>query len=161
MYIRPAENCDFDEIMSIYAYAREQMRLAGNPKQWGTDRPSPETVREDIAKKQAYVIIHQNVLCGVFAFIIGEDPTYRRIEHGTWPNEEPYGTLHRVAGNGHAHGILAEALTFCEEKIGNIRIDTHRNNKIMLHLLEKYGYQKCGYIYVEDGTRRIAYQKSV
>lgn len=30
----------------------------------------------------------------------------------------------------------------------------------MQKLLEKYGYIKCGIIHVEDGTPRIAYQKS-
>lgn len=160
MFIRPAQNSDFEMIMSIYAYAREQMRLSGNPKQWGNDRPSPETIKNDIAKGQAYVMIHQDVLCGVFAFIIGEDPTYQRIDHGAWLNLEPYGTLHRIAGNGQAKGILASALAYCEERIDNVRIDTHDDNKIMQHLLEKYGYKRCGYIYVEDGTRRIAYQKT-
>lgn len=161
MFIRPAQYSDFEAIMSIYAYAREQMRLSGNPWQWGADRPSPDTVKEDIARRQAYIMVHRNVPCGVFAFIIGEDPTYRRIDDGAWPNDKPYGTLHRIAGNGQAQGILASALAFCEKRIDNIRIDTHEDNKIMLHLLEKQGFQRCGHIYVEDGTQRIAYQKTV
>jgi RimJ/RimL family protein N-acetyltransferase len=44
-------------------------------------------------------------------------------------------------------------------QIPNIRIDTHRDNAIMQHLLEKNGFVKCGIIYVEDGSPRIAYQK--
>lgn len=160
MFIRPAESGDFETILSIYAHAREQMRLHGNPTQWGNDRPSPETVREDIDKGQSYVMLHEGTLCGVFAFIIGEDPTYQRIEEGAWLNCEPYGTLHRIAGNGQVRGILSYALAFCEEMTGNIRIDTHEDNGIMRHLLEKHGFQRCGYIHVEDGTQRIAYQKT-
>lgn len=160
MFIRPAESGDFETILSIYAYAREQMRRHGNPTQWGNDRPSPETVRKDIDKGQAYVMLHEGILCGVFAFIMGEDPTYQRIEEGAWLNCEPYGTLHRIAGNGQVRGILAYALTFCEEITSNIRIDTHEGNRIMRHLLEKHGFRRCGYIYVEDGTQRIAYQKT-
>ncbi len=159
MFIRPAESGDFEAILSIYAYAREQMRHHGNPRQWGDDRPSPETVQKDIDKGQAYMMFHQGILCGVFAFILGEDPTYLRIEEGAWPNQEPYGTLHRIAGNGQGQGILSHALAFCGEKTDNIRIDTHEDNRIMRHLLEKYGFQRCGYIYVEDGTKRIAYQR--
>ena len=35
--------------------------------------------------------------------IIGEDPTYQRIEQGSWKDESLYGTLHRVAlGTGGA-----------------------------------------------------------
>ena len=29
----------------------------------------------------------------------------------------------------------------------------------MQHILEKHGFQRCGIIYVKDGTERIAYQK--
>lgn len=161
MTIRPADIRDLSTILNIYAYAREQMRLSGNPDQWGNDRPSAETVKEDIRKKQAYMITHEGDICGVFVFIIGPDPTYQVIEHGAWLNDEPYGTIHRIAGNGRMRGALSAALSFCEEKIHNIRIDTHADNRIMRHLLEKYGFQKCGYIYVEDGTQRIAYQKTI
>lgn len=161
MTIRLAVPDDLGKMLEIYAYARARMHASGNAGQWGDDKPSPDTVREDIEKKQAYVILHRGEICGVFAFIIGEDPTYQVIEEGAWLNEEPYGTLHRVAGNGQARGVLSAALSFCGGKIKNIRIDTHDDNKIMRHLLEKYGFIQCGYIYVEDGSRRIAYQKAI
>lgn len=161
MIIRPAEPGDLDTILNIYVYAREQMRLTGNPKQWGDSNPPAETVREDIRQKRAYVILSQNDICGVFVFIIGADPTYQQIENGAWLNDEPYGTIHRIAGNGKENGILSAALSFCEKRIDNIRIDTHADNHIMQHLLEKYGFIRCGHIYVEDGTQRIAYQKNI
>lgn len=159
--IRFAANNDMPEISNLYAEARERMRAAGNGRQWGYDKPSLETVKEDIRKKQAYVITDRGHICGVFSFIMGADPTYQVIENGAWLNDAPYGTLHRIAGNGQTKGILAKALSFCEQKTDNIRIDTHEDNKIMRHLLQKYGYQQCGYIYVEDGSQRIAYQKII
>lgn len=161
MRIRHAVYEDLQAILDIYAHARKQMALCGNPRQWGTDKPSVETVREDIRKGQSYVIVKRGCICGVFAFMVGEEPTYRIIEDGAWLNREPYGTVHRVAGNGQSHGILAAALSFCEEKADNIRIDTHADNTIMQHLLDQYGYTKCGHIYVADKTQRIAYQKKV
>ena len=30
----------------------------------------------------------------------------------------------------------------------------------MQHILAKYGFQRCGIIYVKNGTERIAYQKN-
>lgn len=161
MTIRCAGNDDLEIIMAIYAYARKFMSLSGNSRQWGNNRPSLETIKEDINRKQTYVIVEQDRICGVFVFIVGTEPTYQVIENGEWLNNEPYGTVHRIAGNGSVKGILATALSFCENQINNIRIDTHDDNKIMQHLLDKYGYKKCGYIYVDDGTRRIAYQKIV
>ena len=42
-----------------------------------------------------------------------------------------------------------------------ISIDTHKDNLIMQKFLSKNGFDRCGIIYVEDGTERIAYQKLV
>ena len=162
MTIRKAGVEDLDNILAIYAYAREQMRLTGNPTQWGEDYPSLEIVQKDLQDGSSYVITEENdEICGVFVFIVGEEPTYRKIENGNWLNDDSYGTIHRVAGNGKQKGILRRCLAYCESKIPNVRVDTHKDNRIMQHLLESCGYQRCGTIYVADGSPRIAYQKKV
>ena len=76
-------------------------------------------------------------------------------------NDEEYGTIHRVAAGSRVKGLLGAVLDFCEKRIDNVRIDTHENNKIMQHILEKNGYIKCGRIYIEDGSPRIAYHKEI
>ncbi len=43
--------------------------------------------------------------------------------------------------------------------MSNFRIDTHNDNKIMQHVIEKNGFIRCGIIYVKDGSPRIAYEK--
>lgn len=162
MTIRKATFGDLDKILAIYAYAREQMRLAGNPSQWGFHYPSIEIVQKDIKNGNSYVIIDKkDEICAVFVFIIGEDPTYQNIEDGNWLNHDAYGTIHRVAGNGKQTGVLRVCLQYCEDKMSNIRVDTHEDNCIMQHLLEQNGYQRCGRIYVADGSPRIAYQKEI
>lgn len=159
MTIRKTTAADLDDILRIYAYAREQMKKNGNPSQWGDIHPRPELVAQDIEKGISYVIEKSGKICGVFAFILGDDAAYRKIE-GKWLNNEPYGAIHRVAGDGSVKGILNSCLSFCEKQIGNIRVDTHENNTIMQHLLSKNGYTRCGIIYtLKDGTPRIAYQK--
>ena len=161
MIIRRSTLDDVDTILSIYEYARQQMRLSGNPNQWSEDYPSEEIVRNDILNGNSYLIVDGDTIGGVFVFIIGEDPTYMRIEDGSWLNGDPYGTIHRIAGNGRMPGIFRICLKYCESRISNIRIDTHRQNQIMQHLIESSGFQKCGWIYVADGSERIAYQKVV
>lgn len=162
MTIRKAIPEDFDNILAIYAYAREQMRLSGNPSQWGSSHPPAELVQKDIANGNSYVITDEkNEICAVFAFVVGDDPTYCRIENGRWLNNDAYGTLHRVAGNGKQKGVLKCCLAYCETKVPNVRVDTHKDNHIMQHLLENSGYQRCGTIFVADGSPRIAYQKKV
>ena len=39
-----------------------------------------------------------------------------------------------------------------------MRGDTHEDNLPMQRVLEKNGFQRCGTIFVEDGSPRIAYQ---
>jgi hypothetical protein len=145
--------------MAIYAYARIQMKKNGNPNQWGDCRPSIETIKTDISRHNSFLITKDDEICGVFTFMIGRDSTYAVIENGNWLNDEPYGVIHRIASNGRCSGIMDFALNYCESQIDNIRIDTHQDNKIMQHILEKHQYIKCGIIYADDATPRIAYQK--
>ena len=100
-------------------------------------------------------------MIGVFAIVIGKDPTYAQIEQGAWISESEYGTLHRVAGDGTVHGLFRRIVLFSEEKIGHLRIDTHADNHIMQHLILKNGFEQCGIIHIADGSERIAYEKVV
>jgi hypothetical protein len=146
--------------MAVYAYARIQMKKSGNPNQWGDSRPSAEAIMTDIRRHHSFLIAEDTEICGVFSFMIGKDPTYAIIENGDWLNDAPYGVIHRIASNGRRNGIMDFVLNYCESQIANIRIDTHKDNTIMQHILERHHYTKCGTIYVDDGTPRIAYQKA-
>lgn len=159
MEIRKTRPDELEVVLRIYAHGREIMRREGNPTQWGENRPAKELIVGDIEKGNSYVAVENGKIVGVFAFIIGRDPTYDYIENGEWLNDEEYGTIHRIASTEEAHGILSAAVEYCEKRVGNIRIDTHKDNAIMRHLTEKLGFTRCGIIYVDDGTARIAYQK--
>ena len=158
MNIKKALIADLPSILPVYSYARKQMALNGNPTQWGNSHPSVEALTSDIENGNLYIIENCGQPAGVFAFIIGEEPTYQEI-NGAWQNELSYGTVHRVASGGLVSGILKACLDFCESLTPNIRIDTHKDNTIMRHLLEKEGFHECGIIHVEDGTPRIAFQR--
>ena len=155
--IRLAEARDFDEILRIYDAARAFMRRSGNLKQWADGYPQPPLLKSDMKKKQLYVWEEDGVVHGVFAFILGEDPTYAYIEDGQWLNSLPYGTIHRIGSDGKAHGLLREALSFALTKTNQVRADTHRDNAPMQHVLAKNGFVRCGIIYLENGDPRIAY----
>lgn len=157
--IRNTNLSDLSEINEIYAYARQFMKESGNPTQWGDNRPSPSAIEKDIRTQNSYVVLENDKIIGVFSFINGHDETYDVIEEGAWLNDEPYGVIHKIAGAPNAHGILADALEFAGTQVTNLRIDTHKNNTVMQHLLSKAGFQYCGIIYTDDGTKRLAYQK--
>ena len=159
MEIRPSRPDDLDDILRVYEAARQTMRETGNPNQWGDSWPPVEVVRDDIPAGRSYVVTDdEGTVHGVFVLIIGEDPTYGYIEDGAWLDDEPYGTIHRIASDGQMRGVFAASIGFCLGKIGNLRIDTHADNAIMHHSITKAGFTRCGTIYLEDGSPRIAYQ---
>ena len=85
MIIRNAEKKGYSkEILEVFASAKHIWEKNGNTKQWADSYPDTETILEDIKEKQFYVMEEDNCIHGVFAFIIGEDPTYRIIENGEW-----------------------------------------------------------------------------
>ena len=157
--IRCAKENDLPEILRIYEYARGFMARTGNPNQWTGGHPREELLRDDIAKRQLYVLETETGLHGVFAFIIGDDPTYAVIEQGAWRSSAPYGTIHRIASDGQIHGFLQSAVDFCWQQIPHLRIDTHADNRVMQHLIVKCGFTRCGIIRLENGDPRIAYEK--
>lgn len=154
--IRKAREEDLPRILEIYAYARQFMAENGNPNQWGKHHPAASTLEEDVENGNLYVIEDSAGIHGVFAFLLGADPTYHTIYDGAWRSDTPYGTIHRIASDG-SGGILAAALTFTKQIIGHIRMDTHGDNHIMQQALAKSGFSRRGIIYIADGTPRIAY----
>ena len=156
--IRKASMQDLPAILDIYAYARKFMADTGNPAQWGDGYPQRDVLERDIDLGQLYIIEEDNATVGVFAFIIGADPTYAVIDDGSWLSDAPYGTIHRIAGNGKTHGLLQQTVAFCGQQIAHLRIDTHADNRIMQHLIAKCGFSRCGIIYVRGGSPRIAYE---
>lgn len=154
--VRKAVCEDLENILSIYAGAREFMAQTGNPNQWGKTNPPKAQLLQDIADGTLYVM-ESDAIHGVFYFGLGEDPTYAVIEEGSWGSSEPYGTIHRIAGDG-SGGIVATAVAFAKQTIHHIRIDTHHDNKVMQHVLEKQGFVRRGIIHIADGSPRIAYE---
>ncbi len=153
--IRKAKAADLFTIEKTYAYARSFMARTGNPNQWGTTNPKQEQLVQDIRDGNLYVLEDGAGIHGAFAFLLGEDPTYGYIE-GAWHSAEPYGTLHRVASDG-SGGVFAAAVAYCRQRISHLRIDTHRDNKVMQHVIAKQGFKPCGIIYLADGSPRMAY----
>lgn len=161
MEIRKTVSGDIDRIMDIYEYARNYMVQTGNQTQWVNGYPRYSLIEQDINEEICFVCIVEGTIEAVFVLVRGEDPTYARIDNGAWKNELPYGTIHRIASSGNIRGIATHCIRWCFEQCPNLRADTHEDNKIMQHLLEKNGFDRCGIIYVEDGSPRIAYQKTL
>lgn len=155
--IRRGKLTDLAELTALYDQARNYMVRTGNPSQWPPEYPGAALLTEDIEKQRLYVIERDEVLCGAFVLQLGEEFGYSEIR-GKWLRELPYGTIHRLAGREQAKGVFQECLDFCCVHAPDLRADTHRDNQVMQHLLEKHGFVPCGEITLADGGERIAYQ---
>lgn len=160
MEIKAATEENLEEILGIYAHARNFMALNGNKTQWCSVYPPPELVKQDIAERKCHICVEDGKILCVFYFAREEDPTYREIREGNWLNDEPYAVVHRIASAEGVRGAAAFCLAWAFGQTGNIRIDTHDDNKPMQGLLKKSGFQYCGRITLADGSPRIAFQKA-
>lgn len=155
--IRIATIADLPRAREIIATGRAAMRKEGNTIQWSPVGQAERAIEEDIRRDQFYVMEDEGGIYGVFALVLGDDPTYQYIE-GAWRDDTPYGTIHRIASDGTHRGVLGECVKWSRERIGHLRIDTHEKNASMRSALEKQGFVHCGTIYIADGTPRMAYE---
>lgn len=160
--IREARPADIAEIMKVMDAAKGIMRQSGNMHQWGEGYPSEAVIVADMEKHGGFVVEDGGQIVGYFAFLKSPEPTYARIYDGEWLDDElPYHVVHRIASYPYAHGIFSSIIAFCFSHDTNIRIDTHRDNKIMQHCIMNHGFTYCGIIYLLSGDERLAYQRIV
>lgn len=161
MIIRRSTASDIPTLLRLADEARQIMRRSGNMNQWVNGYPDRAAFESDIQQQGSYIV--ENDLgepVGCFAMLPGPEPTYARIYEGQWlDTERPYYVIHRIASLPQAHGVLRAIIDHAFTVTDNICIDTHRDNTIMRHLLERLGFTYCGIIYLTDGAERLAYQR--
>ena len=149
------------------------MRADGNLSQWSAPGfPDDTLLLRDIARGGGLVIESvipsrgssvipseaKESIVAYFALLPSPEPTYSYID-GAWLTGEPYGVIHRMASYPEVHGIFSTIIDYAASRYAHLRIDTHRDNRIMQHLIEKHGFTCCGIIWLEDGTERLAYER--
>ena len=161
---RRATMADLPTMLKIYEHARKLMASNGNPTQW---------VISSLVRKWFVTMSNRNApcclsirlmarnVCSPSSHCVRHRPTYVNID-GAWLDDDPYVTIHRIASSGLAKGAAKDCINWCIEHYGNVRADTHPNNKAMQHVLESNGFARCGLIQLLDrpsDTTRIAYQR--
>lgn len=158
LIVRDTRTEDIDRVLEIFDRARAFMVSQGNLSQWQNGYPSASQIEKDISIGCSHVITTTDGrIVGTFYFYLGEDPTYDTID-GEWPDNNLYGTIHRIASDGTMHGIADTALEYCLEQIADIRVDTHADNRPMQNWATSRGFVYCGIIRIADGSPRLAYQ---
>ena len=159
--IRLATYDDIPAIMPVIDAAREMMHASGNVNQWINGYPSETAITADIERHGGFVVEEENRVVAYFAFLPAPEPTYEKIYEGAWQNDEPYYVIHRLASLPDVHGIWDSVLAWAFERTSTLRVDTHRDNRIMQHNILKHGFSYCGIIYLLSGDERLAYQKTI
>ena len=167
MIIRPAAASDLPALRPVFEAAKGIMRADGNLDQWSAPGFPPDSLLlHDIARGGGFVL-ESSVMPGLtghltlrayFALLPSPEPTYDCID-GAWLTDEPYGVIHRIASYPEDHGIFAAIIDLAAARYTHLRIDTHRDNRIMQHLIVKHGFTYCGIIWLTDGTPRLAYER--
>lgn len=162
-FLRKANFQDVDEIWEILKDAIERRRLEGS-EQWQNGYPNLQTIKSDIEKNNAYVLVGDEGIMGYAALIANHEPAYENIQ-GEWLSDGDFLVVHRVAisekiiGKGMAKKLFLLIEDIAKEmKIFSIKVDTNFDNLAMLAILDKLGYTYCGEVFLAGGKRK-AFEK--
>lgn len=165
MEFRKAFETDINDIMNIIKQAQSYFKEQGI-NQWQNNYPNSETIRNDIANKHSYILLKDNNIVATAAVSFDGEKTYDSIYEGEWITNSQYAVIHRIAvdntykGLGLSFKIIKNVEELCLSKgVHSIKIDTHEENISMQKLLKKNKFQYCGIIYLEDGNKRIAFER--
>lgn len=184
--IRPATYIDVPAVMPVIGAAKLIMRRSSNNSQWTNGYPSESVIESDISRNGGYVIEDEGRIMAYFAFLPAPEPTYENIypdsscegesivqdtldkeeiiikpysaNTGAWLNDDFYYVIHRLASLPEVHGVFDAVMKWAFSRCRTLRIDTHRDNRIMQHNLLKHGFAYCGIIYLASGDERMAFQ---
>ncbi|MCX0379976.1 GNAT family N-acetyltransferase [Clostridium perfringens] len=165
MEFRQAKISDLDQIVEIIELSKKYLKET-KVDQWQDGYPEKEDLRRDIESGNSYVLTNKDEIVATTVISLDGESTYNSIFNGEWITNEDYIVMHRVAvhdkykGKGIFKELIKEAEILALNKgISSIKIDTHRDNISMQRAVVKNDFQKCGIIYLEDGSERIAFEK--
>ncbi|GAA0089182.1 GNAT family N-acetyltransferase [Clostridium perfringens] len=165
MEFRQAKISDLDQIVEIIELSKKYLKET-KVDQWQDGYPAKEDLRRDIESGNSYVLTNKDEIVATTVISLDGESTYNSIFNGEWITNEEYIVMHRVAvhdkykGKGIFKELIKEAESLALNKgISSIKIDTHRDNISMQRAVVKNDFKKCGIIYLEEGSERIAFEK--
>ncbi|ABK61540.1 MULTISPECIES: GNAT family N-acetyltransferase [Clostridium] len=167
MKFRKSTKSDITNILEIIFEAQNYFKKH-NIDQWQDGYPNFETIDNDINKGYGYVLVKDEIILGTVALSFDKEESYTNIYDGKWLSNENSAVIHRIAisnklkGNNLASVIIKHIEDICLNKnIHSIKIDTHEDNISMQKLLYKNNFKYCGVVYLEDNSKRIAFEKLI
>ena len=164
MILRPTKIEDISRVIDIINQAKTYFKN-NDIDQWQDGYPNEETIKRDIEKNEAYVLVDEDQIVGTCMVTINGETSYNRID-GKWLLNSPYICVHCIAvdsnckGKGLASTILDQVVAMYPD-YHSVRMDTHHDNLSMQSFLTKYGFKYCGEITLKSGALRRAYEKRI
>ena len=165
MEFRKTIKTDINSVMNIIRQAQEYFKEQGI-NQWQDNYPNPEVINTDITRGESYVLLKNNNIVATAAVSFDGEKTYESIYEGKWITKDKFAVIHRIAvdnnykGLGLSSKIIKHVEELCLSKeVYSIKIDTHEENISMQKLLKKNDFKYCGIIYLEDKSKRVAFEK--
>lgn len=165
MILRKAEIDDINRIMEIIKQAQDYLKQMGID-QWQNNYPNIDNIASDIERGEGYVLLSENQIIATVAVSFNGEKTYDRIYEGHWLTNNEYGVIHRIAVENSHKGkkISSSIISFIERlclerNVYSLKVDTHEENESMKKMLLNNGFKYCGVIYLESGSKRVAYEK--
>ena len=165
MEFQKAVEKNINGIMYIIKQAQDYFKEHGI-YQWHDNYPSLEIVKNDINNKNGYVLLEDNKIVGTVVVSFDGEKNYESICNGEWASSCEFAVIHRMAidkrhkGIGLASVIIKNIEKICLNKgVHSIKTDTHEKNVSMQKMLLKNGFKYCGIIYLDDKSKRSAFEK--
>lgn len=162
--IRKAKIEDIKRILEIKENAISY-QIENNNIQWSNNYPTETNFYDDIEKKQGYILEKDNKIYGYAALCYGIDEMYTNTIDGYIENNINYSVIHRIMIDKEnmkqnlATKFIEKLIRIsCKDSIFVIRIDTHKNNKAMLKVIEKLKFKYIAKVYACDKTERDVFE---
>ena len=166
MNFRKSTKSDVSKIMEIVKQAQEYFKSQGID-QWQNNYPNDEVINNDINNGESYVMLDGDDIVATTVISFAKEKSYENILDGKWITNGDYVVIHRIAventhkGKRLSHKIIKYTEEVCKQNnIHSIKVDTHEDNILMQSLLKKNGFEYCGIVYLEDGGKRVAFEKT-
>ena len=170
MIIKKVNITEIEVVMSIIS---EAIKLLGKTSlQWQQGYPNEEVMKIDISNGYCYGAFDKNHLIGIITLKKGIDENYIDID-GNWsiPLSDNDLQIHRIAVKEDYHGkkigdlLIKFAIKKAkEDNCTSIKVDTHRVNYPMQHILINNQFSYAGIITLkkdEIDNTRLAYELKI
>lgn len=159
-----------EQILPIIKDAQAYLKSNG-VDQWQDGFPNLETLTQDITSRESFLLYKNDEPVAFEVLSFEREELYHNPLEGSLKLKGKYATLHRTAvkasarGKGISHFMFDFAAKYSKASgIKILRIDTHKDNKVMQHIIAREGFTYCELVTLLPGVdrmKRLVFEKEI